>query len=440
MLLRLKIKNFLSFCEETEFDMFPNTKRETFSHHVYATMDVPVLKQSAIYGANGHGKSNFIKAVAFLREFVKRDDFLKTIDWDDYIFQLTREKSQTISFEIEFLYKNKYYLYSANISKKEVSEKLSLSGLGKADDELIFERNGKTIHSPFLQHEESARQLLELNPNSSLLSLNMRFPVISKTAVKNAYDWFSEKTEVILIDSNIVYLINLMSRKPEMLDFTNKVFEHIGIGVEKVNIGNTPFEKWATKARNATEIQKIIDQKNPTQDSQTISQLQNKKNVLNVTVQKGVKTVQEFLFNQIGQAGFHKEMKISAQSDGTVRLLTLIPALYWAMYEGKTIFVDEIDNSIHPNLMFLLLKYYADNKTNGQLIFTTHTTKLLNQQELMRPDEIWFAEKTDGHTQMYSLNDFRLHNTLNIENGYLDGRYGGVPIMAPMEQFEDVEA
>jgi AAA15 family ATPase/GTPase len=55
----------MSFYGETEFDMFPNIKREKFSRHIYADMAVPVLKQAAIYGANGSGKSNFIKAIVF---------------------------------------------------------------------------------------------------------------------------------------------------------------------------------------------------------------------------------------------------------------------------------------------------------------------------------------------------------------------------------------
>ena len=100
MLLRFKIKNFLSFYEETVFDMFPNIKREKFSHHIYTDMTVPLLKQSAIYGANGSGKSNFIKAIAFLREFVIYDNFLNNIDLDNCFFQLTQEKQQNISFEI----------------------------------------------------------------------------------------------------------------------------------------------------------------------------------------------------------------------------------------------------------------------------------------------------------------------------------------------------
>lgn len=431
MLLRFKIKNFLSFYEETVFDMFPNIKREKFSHHIYTEMAVPLLKQVAIYGANGSGKSNFIKAVDFLRGFVMHENFLKFVDLDDYIFQLTKEKSQNIFFEIEFLHRDRYYLYNVDISKKEVYEKLSISGLGKTNDTLIFERKGTNINAPSIQNETAVKQLLSLNPDSSLLPLNLKFPVLSSNDAKHIYDWFSKKTEIISINSTIPALINLMSQKPQILSFANKVFESIGVGIKTVEISDTPFEKWATKTKNTAELQRIID-KSPI-PNRNISQMQNNRNVLNITIQKGVKTVQELLFDQYGQSGYHTEMKITAQSDGTVRLLTLIPALYDAMYQNKTIFIDEIDNSIHPNLMFDLLKFYANNKSNGQLIFTTHTTKLLNQQELVRPDEIWLVEKTEGNTRMYSLNDFKLHNTLNIENGYLDGRYGGIPIIGEID-------
>ena len=428
MLLRFSIKNFLSFHEETVFDMFPNIKREKFSSHIYANMEVPLLKQAALYGANGSGKSNFIKAVTFLREFVLIDEFLKFVDLDDYIFQLTKEKSQTISFEIEFFHKDKYYIYAVEISKREIFEKLSVSGLNRTADFLIFERKGTSIQSSSIQNNAAVNQLLTLNPHSSLLPLNQKFPVFLSVDVKHVFEWFSKKMEIISINSTIPELINLLSRKPKVLQFANKVFESIGIGIKTIEIKDTPFEKWAGKSKNVDELKRIIDE-NPQSLDRTISQLQNNRNTLNLKIQNGIKTVQEILFDQIGQSGFHKEMKISAQSDGTVRLLFLIPAFYSAIYEQKTIFIDEIDNSIHPNLMVELLRFYSNSPSNGQLIFTTHTTKLLNQQELVRPDEIWLTEKREGNTKMYSLNDFKLHNTLNIENGYLDGRYGATPVI-----------
>jgi len=428
MLLRFKIKNFLSFYEETVFDMFPNIKREKFSHHIYSDMEVPLLKQAAIYGANGSGKSNFITALAFLREFTTRENFLKAIDLDDYIFQLTKEKSQSITFEIEFFNKNRYFIYCVDISKKEIYEKLSVSGLNKGNDNVIFERKGTELTSSYSQVNEAVGVLLQQNSEVSILPLNNRFPIIINNDIAKVFDWFKDKLVFVSIKSTIPILINIMSQNSKLLNFANTIFEKIGVGVNALKIKNSSFEKWISNEKNAGSLKKLVES-NQHQENFNISEMVDDRNTFRILIQKGSRVVQEFMFEQTGQSGYHKEMKITSQSDGTVRILTLIPALYGAMYKGQIIFIDEIDNSIHPNLMFELLKFFANNESNGQLIFTTHTTNLLDQQELVRPDEIWFTEKSDGNTSMYSLNDFKLHHTKNIENGYLDGRYGGVPII-----------
>ena len=89
-----------------------------------------------------------------------------------------------------------------------------------------------------------------------------------------------------------------------------------------------------------------------------------------------------------------------------------------------------------PNLIYELVKYYANIESKGQLIFTTHLTKFLNQQELVRPDELWMVEKKSGDSGMRSFNDFKIHHTISIENGYIDGRYGGVPYFESSSDFE----
>ena len=427
MLLRLKIRNFLSFFEETVFDMFPNPKRASFPNHIYSDMDVPLLKQAAIYGANGSGKSNFIKAIAFIKDFVTNENFLNNIDLDDYIFQLVKEKQSKISFEIEFFYKEKYFIYAVEIDKKTIHETLTLSGIGKNPDRVLFKRNGSDIGSVFLPNADSAKQLLEMNSRSSLLPLNQKFPVLSGEDVKQSYTWFREKLEIVTINSTIPALINIMSEHTGMLKLTNDIFENIGVGINNVKIANTPFDQWMTN-HNAKEIQQIMEQ-DPMKPNTSISKIENNRNVFSVSLKKGIKTVQEFLFDQLGQSGYTTEMKISAQSDGTVRLLTLIPAIYEAVNKQKVVFVDEIDNSIHPNLIFSLLQYYGKMPSKGQLIYTTHNTHLINQQELLRPDEIWLTEKQNGNSKMYSINEFKIHNTINLENGYLDGRFGAVPLL-----------
>ena len=81
----------------------------------------------------------------------------------------------------------------------------------------------------------------------------------------------------------------------------------------------------------------------------------------------------------------------------------------------------------------LVSKFSFDNKTKGQLIFSTHESNLLDQ-EILRTDEIWFAEKnTNGATRLYSLSDFKEHNTIDIRKGYLNGRYGAIPFLGNLK-------
>ena len=77
MLLRVILKNFLSFEDEVQFDMFPNMRKESLSNHVTMAADsLPILKMAAIYGANGAGKSNMLKGVHFIKRLVSKKDFL----------------------------------------------------------------------------------------------------------------------------------------------------------------------------------------------------------------------------------------------------------------------------------------------------------------------------------------------------------------------------
>ncbi len=426
MLLRLKIKNFLSFYEETVFDMFPNPKRISFPNHIYSDMKVPLLKQAAIFGPNGSGKSNFIKAISFLKSLITNEIFLKNIDLDDYYFQLVSNNQLKISFEIEFYNKERYFIYNIDIDKKSINESLHLSGLGKTSNKLLFKRSGNEIISDSLQNKDSASQLLKLNPFSSILPLNQKYPVLQNPEINKAFDWFQNKVDIVPIYGTLPMLIDLMAKKPDLLKFTNEVFDNIGAGINSIKVADTPLDVWMSDNKNSTGIQQILNNES-LKPNMGFTRIENNRNIFSVSMKKGIKTVQEILFDQAGISNYHKDMKISAQSDGTVRLLILIPAFFNAVKNQKVVFIDEIDNSIHPNLMFSLLQYFANSNSKGQLIFTTHTTKLINQQELLRPDEIWLTEMENGSSKMYSINDFKIHNTINLENGYLDGRFGAIP-------------
>jgi AAA15 family ATPase/GTPase len=122
---------------------------------------------------------------------------------------------------------------------------------------------------------------------------------------------------------------------------------------------------------------------------------------------------------------------LDEESDGTVRLLDFVPAFKSVVSSEKVYVIDEIERSIHPLLIKELVRKFAlDPETKGQLIFSTHESNLLNQ-EIFRQDEIWFVEKNqDGSTDLYSLNDFKEHKTIDIQKGYLKGRYGSIPFLS----------
>ena len=98
MFIRFVLENFLSFREETEFNMLVGNFK-VHKQHVYSgTIDT--LRAAAIYGANGAGKSNIIKGIEFLQEIVKNDGLILSVN--NYKFKLDKgTKDKAISFEIE---------------------------------------------------------------------------------------------------------------------------------------------------------------------------------------------------------------------------------------------------------------------------------------------------------------------------------------------------
>jgi len=106
---------------------------------------------------------------------------------------------------------------------------------------------------------------------------------------------------------------------------------------------------------------------------------------------------------------------------------------------GKMLFVDEIDASLHPVLCQYLISIFNSkekNPNNAQLVFTTHDISLL-RNDLLRRDQIFFTEKEyDGSTQLFSLSDVSERKGVDFAKRYLEGRYNALPYIA---DFEDLK-
>ena len=157
-------------------------------------------------------------------------------------------------------------------------------------------------------------------------------------------------------------------------------------------------------------------------------------NAINVIYEDGNVYVKTLVAVHKDMAGKEVEMSLRDESDGTRRLIEYMPLLYAIIQKDRVYLVDEIERSIHPIMIKDIVRKLSESNTaKGQLIFTTHESGLLDQK-IFRPDEIWFAQKDiEQATQLYPLSDFNIHNTANIENGYLNGRYGGIPFLSNLK-------
>jgi uncharacterized protein len=134
-------------------------------------------------------------------------------------------------------------------------------------------------------------------------------------------------------------------------------------------------------------------------------------------------------------------LDLAEESDGTRRLLELIPALHDLHTRDATYFVDEIDRSIHPLLVWKFIEFFLNScaNANRQLIVTTHESNLLDL-DLLRRDEIWFAEKDQaGATRLYSMVDFKVRKDHEIRKHYLQGRFGAVPFLGNLDRLLETE-
>lgn len=434
MILRVILKNFLSFDDEVQFDMFANMKRMSLSKHIYKVAEkVPVLKMAAVYGANGAGKSNLLKGIDFLKNFTTDKSFVDAESIGRYFFAFKKNVGvQPLELTIEFSTSNdKVLIYSVEINQKGVVfETLQQSGLGETDNHPIFVRKDTNLEINGISDEvrKMICEWIDKNQFSSLLSINCNdMKVINDNDFNDAVNWFANDLVVVGIHAVTPRLISVFKHNAKITKFASDLFNAVGLGISDVKVQTDDFDDWISKhSDNELPVEKIKGI-----DNGMLSQVVNSRNTFDVVVEKGKRKISQMMFEQFGKDGISKDMDVMAQSDGTMRLLSLIPALYGAIKKGETVVIDEIDHSIHPHLVCELVRYFSSKKTKGQLIFTTHQTCLLNQN-FIRTDEVWLVEKKDGSSRLYSLNDFKIHNTINIENGYLEGRYGAIPFLGEL--------
>lgn len=438
MLLRFAAENIMSFKDAVEFNTFPSSKTHSHEWHKIACGHATALRMSAIYGANGAGKSNLLKCISLLKAMVGTDKLGDLSITDDLFFKLDDNgKSNPSELAIEFYANERIFYYHIAFTRKEiVSEELILSR--KTKDITIFSRenNSVDISTEFLNsmgRTASLEVFIDginrlLRPDMTALSFLGKYYSKELPVVSEAYNWILS-LQVVLPSMSVRELPHLMDIDSAFSKLVNNIVPELKTGITGLRVKKELLNEDDIQP-NSILAAVLSEAKQSPGVPVSVPYIQARE-ISNVVVEDGLTYKKTLIVIHTDSAGKEIEMEIDRESDGTRRLIEYMPLLYAVLKSDKVFIVDEIERSIHPILIKKLISKISESKeAKGQIIFTTHESCLLDRS-IFRPDEIWFAQKdVNQSTQLYPLSDYNIHKTANIENGYLNGRYGGIPFLS----------
>jgi hypothetical protein len=434
MLIRFVITNFLSFNEETEFNMIAGSLK-SHKHHVHRIGKIDVLRTSVLYGANGAGKSNLIKAISFLKDIVVNSGINQSVN--DKKFKLNKENSnKPISLEIEFSVGDKIYSFGISLNNSDILEEwLYESGL-TGDDKLIYKRTLTEENKIAIEmagkysKTQKEKLLLEIVKDNLLKNDKLLLglaDLLKLEEISSVRNWLLFNLTIIFPEKSFHGILPLLLSTKDLREFYDQFMHYFDTGINKLISVQMDLEKYMVDSDLKMTRQQIQDHVEKFQ-----MLLNDEKSEVILKGNDGKMIVKKAISYHKNSQNEDVVFMISEESDGTKRLIDLTPAFFNILIHDQTYVVDEIDRSLHPSMLCAIIrKALKAEQTIGQLIFTSHESNLLNL-DIFRQDEIWFVEKEDkgGDTKLYSLNEFKPRHDLDIRKGYLTGRFGAIPFLA----------
>lgn len=414
MLVEFRTQNFRSLREEQVLSLVASPDKSLLDTHALDTglKAAPhVLKSAVVYGANASGKSNLIKALQYMRDVVLMSATLQPGQAFARLqpFRLDAvSASQPTAFEVTFILDGVRYQYGfAMNAQRIVSEQLLVYKAFKP--QRWFERHfdaesGKDVYE-FGPGLKGAKTLWEgaTRPNALFLSMAVQ---LNSEALRPVYDWFAHRLVILNEHAPLSPQFSLEMLK---LEAQRKA---IGEFLRAADISIADVE---VTTKQATVHSIRFDLATGKREEET-----------------GEQTVDEVRFHHLtehGQAVFD----LADESSGTRNLLFLAGPVLDILSNGQTLVVDELDTSLHTLLVQALVRLFHRPEANtggAQLVFTTHDTSLLDAYGLFRRDQVWFVEKRpDQSSSLYPLLDFSPRKNEALERGYLQGRYGALPLL-----------
>lgn len=442
MLVRYSVENFLSFYEKEEFSMLPSKGTLKRDHKTTPIKGISTLKTSIVLGANASGKSNLIKAIAFGKSLVVKGTSANSLlDYSKFkLNTLAADKSSKMEYEIQAGEKN--YAFGFVFNHKGILEEW-LYEITSKSQKLIYDRdlarNEVFNIQPLLQKNQNEEEKLFLKfiakstPDNQLflheaISRKVKENVADISDLLTVYDWFFNRLKIIFPDDKYKEGIKSEVVKNDQLQtIFEELLNYFGTGIQGICLQDVD-------ERNINVPDKLLKQ---IREALLNTKTEDVRSVLTTpdytyffSNEKGSIRVQKFMTKHRVEGQEEVEyFDTKDESDGTNRIIDFIPIIMDLLKGGNVFLIDEMERSLHPNLIYDLFDLFLEyaQEVSSQLIVTTHESSLLTQK-LFRKDEIWFAVKDDwGKTHLHALEEYNVRFDKEIRKDYLLGRYKAVP-------------
>lgn len=425
MIIKYSFENFFSFANETVVDLTSNAKA-TSTRYDYQTDDgYKINKVSAIFGANGSGKSNLLKPLAFLRWFLNSS--FKSLDSDDEIpikphFSRTEDN---IFISVEFLNLPDvedntvplHFKYSLELNQERViKEELKLKSTKQYRNIFTREFSNKTNDYNYKANKnffDFSLEILSSTPkNASLISFLNR---LSDSAGK--YKNISIENEDIVAKS----LVTIVSGTFELFNSNLCLNGRIADSVDKAVLDTTKL--YSADSVVFEKVSKIISEFDIGIDSLSISEEE-------FITESGEKKKMKLPLAKHTHNNKQYVLPLLYESSGTKSAYNILYSIVDILTYGGVAIIDELDNDLHPRLLLETISLFKNEETNphhAQLIFSTHTPEVLKN---LKKHHCFIVEKENSESDVWRIDDIEgIRSQDNLYTKYMSGALGGVPMI-----------
>lgn len=423
MLIELSVQNFRSIRERQTFSMVAaprliKGKQNKFKPKVKGERFPALLKVAAIYGPNASGKSTLVSAFDLLAKLALQSPTTEKVPIEVSPFRFDKSLiNQPSSIEVHFIKNETRYSFEVSLTRDRIiSEVLSMYRGGDARELYCrhYEQAVDATHGT-----ETYEFGVDLEGGSELHKVWQRLTgprtlFLSQAVANSSEDLTQLRTPFEWLKSLFVVRHGMSSwgRASQQLVARIPSFgKHVASLLSDVDIPVTAIRSELLNQHGEADNKNLVDS--------TVDDLITSSASVNTTLTHST---------ALGDADFD----FSEESDGTQNLFGF--ALPWAAFQAdgekmNVLVVDELDSSLHPKLVEVLIRRHIEGTLPCQLIFTTHDTHLMDSK-LLRRDQLWITDRDmNGATQLRSIHDFEGRESEDVEKRYYEGRYRGLPFV-----------